>query len=240
MILTVLYDNYPFDPHLETRWGFAALVEHQEQTILFDTGGDWPTLKRNMDAMGVDPSRIELVVISHVHGDHTGGLQGLLTMKPSLPVYVPPSIQSAMQSQFPEADILGTESGQQVADGIFTTGELRQPLAEQALVIQTEQGLIVVTGCAHPGVDRLVERADELLGGPILLVMGGFHLGDASQMKIQRVISNLEAMEVLHVAPCHCTGDPAISAFRDAFGEAFIEAGVGKVLTLSDGEDLIP
>ena len=78
MKLTIVYDNNAFDPRLKTAWGFSALVEYDGHTLLFDTGGDAPTLLENMDILEIDPAQIEKVVISHDHGDHTGGLEGLL------------------------------------------------------------------------------------------------------------------------------------------------------------------
>lgn len=232
LYLTIVYDNYSYNPSLQTNWGFAAQVEYRDQIILFDTGGDWPTLRSNMEAMEIDPMAIQAVVISHVHGDHTGGLEGLLSVKPGLPVYVPPSIEAGMQAQYPAAVVKGTERGDQIADDIFSTGEIFHGLGEQALIIQMDKGLVVVTGCAHPGVDQLVGRAVELFGGPVELVIGGYHLGDASPLKIQRVINNLKEHGVKRVAPSHCTGDQAIQDFHSAFGEDFIQVGVGKVITM--------
>ena len=76
--ITVLYDNNPFDERLNTAWGFAALVEYQDQTLLFDTGGDGPTLLGNMNTLEIDPTRIQNIVLSHAHGDHTGGLGAII------------------------------------------------------------------------------------------------------------------------------------------------------------------
>ncbi|HHE48055.1 MAG TPA: MBL fold metallo-hydrolase, partial [Candidatus Acetothermia bacterium] len=88
-ILTILYDNYPFCPGLRTAWGFSCLVELGEQTILFDTGGSADILLSNMRALGIDPGRIQKVVLSHIHGDHVGGLFGLLEENNAVTVYLP-------------------------------------------------------------------------------------------------------------------------------------------------------
>jgi len=75
MKIIIVYDNRTLDPNLTSGWGFACLVGDD---LLFDTGGDGRTLLSNMAQMGIDPAGIRTVVLSHAHGDHTGGLGALL------------------------------------------------------------------------------------------------------------------------------------------------------------------
>ena len=77
MSLTVIYDNNAYDPHLRTGWGFAAWLEYTGRTVLFDTGAEGGLLLGNMRALDLDPRAIEIVVLSHIHGDHVGGLASL-------------------------------------------------------------------------------------------------------------------------------------------------------------------
>ena len=100
-------------------------------------------------------------------------------------------------------------------------------LVEQALVARTQQGLVIVTGCAHPGVDRMVAQAKRGGRDEILLVVGGFHLGGASRRRMGEIISEFQRLGVRQVAPCHCTGDRARQTLRQAFGEDFLASGVG-------------
>ena len=76
--LTVLYDNYPFDASCATGWGFSALVEGVGRTILFDTGAEAAAFQRNADRLKVNLETVDLIFISHDHGDHTGGLAAAL------------------------------------------------------------------------------------------------------------------------------------------------------------------
>ena len=87
--LTVIYDNVSYDPRLVTSWGFAALVETSAGAVLFDTGGDGQILLGNMARLGIDPQRIDAVVLSHAHGDHIGGLDALLAAGAAPRIYVP-------------------------------------------------------------------------------------------------------------------------------------------------------
>ena len=78
LTITIVFDNNPYDERLRTSWGFTALVERHNQTLLFDTGGDGLILLENMRILGINTSRIQGVMLSHAHNDHTGGLIHLL------------------------------------------------------------------------------------------------------------------------------------------------------------------
>jgi 7,8-dihydropterin-6-yl-methyl-4-(beta-D-ribofuranosyl)aminobenzene 5'-phosphate synthase len=188
---------------------------------------------RNMSVLEIDPTRIESVILSHIHGDHVGGLNTLLAqgIKPS--VYLIPSFPASFkQNTSRMVEVIETEPGQVVVDEVYTTGEMGRSPPEQALVIKTERGLIVITGCAHPGVVQMVEQAQDLFGGKIHLVMGGFHLSGKSIQELERIVDDFRRLEVEKVAPCHCTGDQAIRMFAEAYGDDFIAAGVGKVILI--------
>ncbi len=228
---TILYDNNAYDPALQTGWGFACLVETEAGTVLFDTGADAPTLLGNMAQLGIDPQAIDVIVLSHVHGDHTGGLAGLLDtgIRPTVyaPEAFPASFKESIRARTELVDVTGP---QEIIPGLFTTGEMGTGIVEEALVVETGEGLVVVTGCAHPGVVNLVRRAKESVGGQVALVMGGFHLGSASRAQIESIIADFEQLGVRQVAPCHCTGDLARQMFAEAFGADFVPAGVGRVI----------
>lgn len=228
MRFTIVYDNNPYEPALRTSWGFSCWVETDEMTVLFDTGGDGAILIDNMKRLALDPQQIDAVVLSHVHGDHTGGLGALLAEGIRPTVYVPASFPESFRKDVgARAELVEVSESMTIGPGIHTTGEVRATIVEQALAVETEEGLVVVTGCAHPGIVAMVRRAKEAVDGEVALVMGGFHLGGASLGKIERIIAELRNLGVKRVAPCHCSGDNARRACVDAFGEDAVLAGVG-------------
>lgn len=232
--ITIVYDNNPFNPHLKTTWGFSALVEYRGQVVLFDTGGDGQILLENMQALEIDVGRIQSIILSHGHADHTGGLSAILNSGVQLPVYLLPSFSDTYKRQIGQlAQVIEVTPGQFIGDGILTTGEIAINTPEQVLVIRSGEGLVVITGCAHPGIVRIVERAIELTSDPVYLVLGGFHLNSKSESEISTILADFRRLGVQKVAPCHCTGERAITMFAAEYGEAFIQAGVDTVVTLN-------
>jgi 7,8-dihydropterin-6-yl-methyl-4-(beta-D-ribofuranosyl)aminobenzene 5'-phosphate synthase len=233
LTITIIYDNNSYDPRLRTAWGFAAILEYRGATFLFDTGGDAPTLLSNMGLMGFDPAQLDFIILSHAHADHTGGLMGLLSQGIKPAVYIIPSMSAAFKGPISKATTLvEVTPGMALTDYAFTTGEMNRGVPEQALAIRTSKGLVITTGCAHPGVAEMVAQAKAFHDEPAYLVLGGYHLRGKSEAEIKSILAAFRRLGVERVAPCHCTGDQAIAMFRDEFGEDFIEAGAGRVIDL--------
>ncbi len=229
---TVIYDNNSYGAGLKTAWGFACLIEMEEAVILFDTGADSGTLLSNMEALAKDPQAIDAVVLSHIHGDHTGGLGGLLETGARPVVYVPAVFPASFKDDVRAVTALvEVEEAQEIRPGVFTTGQVRGAVVEQALVVKTAEGWVVVTGCAHPGVVKMTKAAQQATDGAIAWVMGGFHLGNAGRAHIRSIIEDLGEL-VEQVAPMHCTGEQARAMFAEAWGEACHRFGVGAEITL--------
>jgi len=230
MRIAVVYDNRSLHRGLSPAWGFSCLVGDD---LLFDTGGDGPRLLSNMERMGLDIGRIKTVVFSHAHGDHTGGLGALLAVNEGITVYLPRSSSSRFRERVKaRARVVEVHEPLEIAKGIYTTGEVGRGLVEQSLVVVTGRGLVVVTGCAHPGIVGMLRRAKQIGGNGIYLAIGGFHLSVVNGRKIGDIIAEFRRLGVQKVAPCHCTGRRAMEMFAAEYGEDFIEAGVGLVLDI--------
>ena len=231
--ITVVYDNNAYNPELTTAWGFSALIEYWGETMLFDTGGDLATLRSNMAKLEIDPSEIETIAISHRHQDHIGGLVGLLAETDNPTVYLIPSLMASYEHRISQnAQVLAVSPGQSLGEAFFTTGEMKVNVPEQALIIRTSKGLVIVTGCAHPGIVAIVEQAKGLFEEDIYFVMGGFHLGSKSTRDLEGILDAFRRLGVEKVGPCHCTGDQAIKMFKEEYGEDFVQVGVGKVIII--------
>lgn len=232
--ITTAFDNYRVDPGLRTAWGFAAVVTTPEARILFDTGADGATLLANMRTLGIRPSSIDEVVISHVHRDHLGGLAAFLRANPKVRVWIPASFPESVRRMIVArgARVRTVGGPASIAAGVESTGELGGPIKEQALIVDTAPGLVIITGCAHPGTVNMVQAAHARFPNrPIAMVMGGFHLLHASDQQIRGVIRSFRALGVRRVAPSHCTGERARALFREAYGSAYLAGGAGRTLT---------
>ena len=232
--ITVIFDNVPCDSNMITSWGFSCLVEFASHTILFDTGGDGNILLANMKGLHVDPKAIHTVVLSHIHADHTGGLESLLRVNPKVAVYMPGSFPDSFQQATKSygADVRTVDRPTRLFDRVYSSGEMGDSIKEQALILDTLSGLVIITGCAHPGVANVVRKAKEKFKKDVYLVMGGFHLGGMSDGQIKEIISTLKEMGVKKVAPSHCTGEKAMALFGKAWGDDFVEAGAGAIIQL--------
>jgi 7,8-dihydropterin-6-yl-methyl-4-(beta-D-ribofuranosyl)aminobenzene 5'-phosphate synthase len=104
-------------------------------------------------------------------------------------------------------------------------------LRELSLVINTSEGLVIVVGCSHPGIDKILEAATAI-NPRIHFIAGGFHLVVAPDPEIETIVTALhDRFKVEYVAPGHCTGEPAFTALRRAFGDHYLYAGLGTTLT---------
>jgi 7,8-dihydropterin-6-yl-methyl-4-(beta-D-ribofuranosyl)aminobenzene 5'-phosphate synthase len=232
--ITVLFDNTAADPRLRAAWGFAALIEHAGHALLFDAGGDPGILLGNLDSLGIGVRRIEAIAVSHAHGDHVDGLPGLVERGVRVSLYVLPSFPPAFRERFGHAfTLVETSRGQELAAGVFSTGEMVDPavrIPEQALVVPSDSGLVIVTGCSHQGVVAIVRRAVEMFHAPVYLVLGGFHLLDKSGPQVEEIIAEFRRLGVRKVGPAHCTGERAIAMFAAAYGADFVRLGAGRVV----------
>jgi 7,8-dihydropterin-6-yl-methyl-4-(beta-D-ribofuranosyl)aminobenzene 5'-phosphate synthase len=234
--ITVIYDNNPYKEGIETAWGFSCLIRIRDKTILFDTGGDGRRLLTNMERLRISPSDISLIVLSHIHGDHVGGLGALLERNRNVMVYIPASFPEGFKEEVQGygAKIVEVRKTIRICEGVYSTGELGTWIKEQALVIGTGRGTIVVTGCSHPGVVNMVKKAKEIIPGDVLFVIGGYHLGGKNSGEIEHILSEFRNLGVRNAGPCHCTGTAATEMFKRAYGKNFIRVGAGRVITLSD------
>lgn len=202
MKLTILYDNYGFKEGMRYGWGFSAYIEHRGKRILFDFGEAWEPLKENMLMMVVDPSSIDIAVLSHDHWDHNGGMEGFLSENDEAELYLPADFNGREVFNAPswKDRVFGREAvfvkdPIEIDKGVYSSGSLNSSigLMEQAIGVETEKGILAIVGCSHPSVDALVESLRRF--GDVYGVIGGFH-----------GFSNLDYLSNFElIVPTHCT-----------------------------------
>jgi 7,8-dihydropterin-6-yl-methyl-4-(beta-D-ribofuranosyl)aminobenzene 5'-phosphate synthase len=228
--ITIVYDNNSLDEKLEKDWGFSCFIKGLEKSILFDTGTNGQILLANMEKLGILPEEINLVFLSHAHRDHVGGLDALLEKNSEIEVWLPEFFSSSFKNAIRTkgAAVVEVEKFQKICPGVFTTGVIPGWIKEQSLILDTDKGLVVITGCAHPRITNIITRAKDLLGKDIQLVFGGFHLGAFYENEISEIIDHFRKSGVKKVGPGHCSGDEARRLFAEEYKDDFIEIGVGK------------
>lgn len=233
--ITIVYDNNAYDARLTPAWGFSCVVKVPGRTILFDTGGDGGILLDNMKKLCISTSEIDAIVLSHIHGDHTSGLKKFLEQNSEVIVYLARSFPTQMKRDiaFCGAAVNDLHEPIELFQGVFTTGELDGGIKEQSLLLESSEGLVVITGCAHPGIVYITRKAIEITGNNVYLVVGGFHLGGSLPSRISCVAESLLRLGVQKVALCHCSGDEARKVFKDYFAENYIHSGVGKRIVIT-------
>ncbi len=235
--LSVLYDNCYYKEGLKVDWGFACLVEGLDRTILFDTGRHDTFLLSNMKALGVDPVRIDDIVISHKHMDHTGGLDTLIEKKIGKNVCLVKSITIGLRGKLADygATLTEIDDPVMIAKGALSTGAMKRVLiSEQGLILLTNRGVILIVGCSHPGIVEMVARARRLTRMEVLLVIGGFHLLNKYAPAIEEIVAQLKDLGVQYVAATHCTGTEARRMFAAGYGNHYLDCGVGRIITAGD------
>lgn len=233
--ITILYDNYIFNEDLKPSWGFSALIEGTERTFLFDTGADGKILLYNMQKLSINPEKIEAIFLSHIHGDHTGGLDSFLICNPHVSCYLPSSFPESFKQKVKNsgAKLVQVSHPVEIYKNIYSTGEMGKWIKEQSMLIKTEKGVIVITGCAHPGIVNIIKKAKEITKSNVYLVVGGFHLAGARSHQVKKIIQEFKKEGVEKVAPCHCSGDLTRKLFQEFYRENFIFAGVGKKIIIN-------
>ena len=154
-------------------------------------------LLQNMAKMNVTPDDVEVAVISHNHGDHTGGLISVLEKNRKMMVFLPPSCPEAMvrQAESLGAKVITVSKPVEICRGVFVIGPTGENIVEQALAVDTGKGLVLITGCSHPGVIEMAKQAKEQLRRDVHMVCGGMHLLEMSEAWVSDAIPELKVSE---------------------------------------------
>ena len=236
MQIKVLFDKYTENKSLHTGWGVSFLIDGK---ILFDTGENGAWLTGNMRTLGVDISKIETAVISHDHWDHRGGLWRVLKENPKLNVLACPNFSRRFKNRVKSygCQLIEIDKFTQVYKNIYSTGEIEgkydgKYMPEQALVLRTKKGMSILTGCAHPGIIKIIENVKKNIPDNIYLVLGGFHLTGKHKKTIKPIVDRFKQLGIKKTSPSHCTGKNAREIFKEEYNNNFIEVRVGQTIEI--------
>ena len=277
--VTVIYDAFGKPSSLKRGWGYAALVEYGGRRILFDTGGQGDDFARNVKALGIDLTRLDFVVISHRHGDHTSGLSRVLSVNPKVPIYTPadlatfgggggipggplgklierrvesvpedmryfsgppdtqPSRTVGWPTPWPGANLINVTGVIEPIPGFYLFPTVSEnagtrEMNEVSMAIRTPEGLALVVGCSHPGIEKILSTLVKI-DARIHTVFGGFHLVDVTDADVTRLAESFrDRWKIQRISAGHCTGQFAFSEFLRVYGDRYDRAGVGAVVPL--------
>jgi len=230
--------------------GVSYLIRTDSATVLMDVGDNpdgssIPPFEQNMQQLGIGWDEIDRIVISHLHPDHVGGVDAWRKHTVSmgdfeLPgdlgdrlIFVPAPVtfKGAIHATVPTLPALDVATTGVISyPEVFPLSLIEPKGMEQALVIHVEdEGLVLISGCGHPTLERLVERAENLYGLPVIGVVGGLHYENTSAEEVQPHIQFLQARQTKLVALSpHDSSPQALAAFEQAFPGSYRTISVGQ------------
>ena len=233
MNIKVLFNSKTSNNNLSTGWGLAFLID---DNVLFDTGENGELLINNINSLHIDINQIKSIVISHDHWDHTGGLWDLLTLKPDIKVYGCPGFTDEFKNKVRKlaSEFIELSDFTRITTKIYSTGEIickykGKDISEQSLIVNTNKGLSIITGCAHTGIINIIKKVKSQLSvDSFYSVFGGFHLKNTSQEDIQKIADEFLQLKVKQVGATHCSGEDAEKIFKEIYGNRFLSMDVGQ------------
>jgi len=237
MKVRIVFDKEGVNERFKSGIGFSALIG---ENILFDTGENWDYLYNNLTLLGRNISKIKKAVISHDHWDHTRGLWGLLKRNKGTKVYICPGFTKDFKKQASVLKGAQKENSSffEIKKDVYVTGEINgrynnSKMPEQALVLDTKKGVSVITGCAHPGIIKMLRIVKkQFKRKSFYAVLGGFHLLHKRTSDVRDIIKEFKALGVKKAGPSHCTGREAEKMFWQAYRENFIPVKSGSTFVL--------
>ena len=245
-----LFENDGDSNTFQVGHGVSYLVRTDQTTLLVDVGfipnkTDPSPVTQNMDKLGVTWDEIDAILISHPHPDHLGGTDAWLAKTISFGSQnvdlSGKNLYAPVPLTYPGVSVTVTKDPTVISTGVATIGVLSYPEVmpvsvlnpkgyEQSLAVNVSgKGILLITGCGHPTLERLVLRAEEVFGKPVIGIVGGLHYGDAGAEQLAPHIEFLKERGPLLVSLSpHDSSPSVIEAFRSAFPGAYQEIKIGQ------------
>ncbi len=235
MEIITIYDNIANDPQFKTDWGYACVINHPKKRILFDTGEHANILEKNLHTASIPIKSIDILILSHLHSDHIGGANWVVEQNPNVTVYIPDTFSKKLEHQLRIhcSNIIRVKKSISLAQNDFHIILTKNIwIKEISLAITTPQSNILISGCSHSGINNILDEARKYIKQDILTLFGGLHLLQTSDQNITKIAQKLKNSYLKKIAPCHCTGDKALTILKENFSDDFLINGVGAKFNL--------
>ncbi len=261
---TFIYGNRDaLIPELQKGWGFGAIIEFDGKKILFNTAGNEDVLINNFEVLGLSPKDLDVVVLSHEHWEMIDALYYILDENPNVPVVATDKVIQTLSRKFPTwiRNFISVDKYYALTDRIIFQNIKSGPrrggpagIWEIHIILKTDEGLVLFTGCGHPSLPVIIKKSKELTEAKkINLIAGGTRLlRPHTHIEIEdsdedfyipqfnyytdgdykNVMDELKALGVEFVMPTHCTLEPAETFFRQSFKDRYIKHTLGLELDL--------
>lgn len=272
-IATLIEDNPSIDPRLYYEHGLSLYMEIDGLKILFDTGKSGNFVK-NAETLNIDLSKLNYVVLSHGHYDHSGGLKKLVEktsnsyklivgvgffnnkyglIEGDIGKYLGNPFdkeyihENNIEIKYIKQDIFYINKNIMIFTNFKRNNDfelqnkrfqikqdknysLDNFSDEIVLVLKGEKGLFVVVGCSHVGMVNILETIIARTGLPIYGIIGGTHLIEADEQRLNKTIKFLKEKDIQIIAVSHCTGEKAAEELKRQFGNKFLYNNTGNII----------
>ena len=272
-ITTLIEDNPSVDARLYNEHGLSLYMEIDGLYILFDCGKSGDFIK-NAESLNIDLNKLDYVMLSHGHYDHSGGFrklveetsnpyklivgQGFFNNKYGLiqggtskylgnPFDVEYIHKNNIRIKYIEQDIYYITDNIMIFTNFKRNNDFELPNKrfqikqdesyilddfsdEIVLVVKGEKGLFVILGCSHVGLVNILETIIERTGLPIYGIVGGTHLIEANEQRLNNTIKFLIEKDIQLLGMSHCTGQIAVEEIKRQFGQKYLYNNTGNII----------
>jgi len=216
--MVVLVDNEEGD-ELIPSWGLSIYIERDDFKLLFDTGDNPEILNKNAGKLNIDLSKIDALILSHNHYDHTGGLPYIGNITKGISIYIPEKSMAKMVERYGLKPIYVKDTLKIHPN--FTLYKFEGLIPEQSLIAESKGKNFFVVGCSHPKIENMVVEVNQKMGIEIFGIVGGFHLYTETLERFKRIKGVFVKLGVKEIYPIHCTGKTAREFFSRELKEIY-------------------
>jgi len=230
----VIYDVTPkAEEGYKPDFGYAVFIRYGGKQILFDTGTDPKIFAANAKKAGIDLEALDAVIVSHNHHDHIGGLGVIRGAQPNLKIFAPP------EQDFDGGPLQRLNGSIEIAPNLFVISTHNDKATfgvkdELSVLIKTDEGPYLITGCSHTGLPTIIDKATEIAGRDLFFYTGGSGLKFRKPGDAKPEAQAVKSRKVAHASPGHCSVDHnALQTYQETFEGDYVASKLGERVALT-------